>query len=71
MLKFTQSDVEQLRKSFELEFQAQILAKERDWALKYEEQKRDLERKCKDMEDEKKSYKENVQRLQKSHEEMR
>jgi chromosome segregation ATPase len=71
VLRFTQADVKQMRKTFELEFQAQILTKERDWAQKWEEQKRELERKYVEMDAEKKGYKDKIQRLQKSHEEMK
>jgi len=64
-------DVNRIRKDYELEFQAKLLAKERDWTLKYDEQRCELEKKCEELLAEKNRFIEKVQRLQKAHEDMK
>jgi predicted nucleic acid-binding Zn-ribbon protein len=71
VLKYTQLDVNRLNKEWELDFQAQLLAKERDWALKSEEQNREWEKKLADILSEKQRSDDRVKRLQKSHEDMK
>jgi len=56
VLKYSQSDVDRLRKQFELDAQARILAKEHEWLLKYEQKDKD-----------KKQLEEQVVKLEKSH----
>ena len=58
-------------KQFGLEFQAKLLAKERDWTVKFEEQKREFDKKCSEMATEKQRFIDKIQRLQKSHEDMK
>ena len=60
-----------MRKDFELEFQAQLLSKERDWTHKLDEQRRELERKTEDFIAEKQRSYDKIQRLQKSHQDMK
>jgi predicted Holliday junction resolvase-like endonuclease len=71
VLRYTQGDLNRMCKELELEFQAQLLAKERDWTLKYDEQRREHEKKCEELAAEKHRCIEKVQRLQKSHEDMK
>lgn len=71
VLRYTQADVSRMCKELELEFQAQLLAKERDWTLKYDEQRREHEKKCEELNAEKQRYVDKIQRLQKSHEDMK
>ena len=45
VLQYSSSDVARMKKEFELEWQARLLAKEREWLLKYdtyEEEKKQL-----------------------------
>ena len=74
MLKFSQTDVNQLLKEKEAELEAQLLANQRELDSKLEEQKRNLDvqkRKCAELSTEKLKSDEKVIRLQKSHEDMK
>jgi len=67
VLKFSQADVNQLLKEKEMELEARVLVKEREWISKVDEQKR----KCAELSVEKLQSDEKVIRLQKSHEDMK
>lgn len=69
--KYSQSDLMRLQKEWELEFQARLLAKEREWSEKSDELKRNLGVKYQHVEEEKVDLVNNIQRLQKSHEDMK
>lgn len=61
----------QIQKEWELQFQARLLAKEREWSQKSDELKRDLAKKHQHSEEEKADLFNRTQRLQKSHEDMK
>jgi len=67
VLKFSQSDVNQLLRDTEVKLEAQMLMKEREWMSKLDEQKC----KCSELSMEKLQSDEKVLRLQKSHEDMK
>ena len=69
--KYSQQDVLRLQQDAELEFQARLLAKERDWAKRAEGQRAEWERSRQPAEGEKNALQEKIQRLTKSHEDMK
>ena len=60
-----------MQKEWHLNFQSQLLAKERDWVLKLEEQKQEWQRKCKEFEDDKQKKLDKIAQLQQSHADMK
>ena len=60
VLKYSQSDVNRMRKEWELDSKARYLAKERDWLLKYDGQDSD-----------KKDLLKQIDKLQRSHDQMK
>ena len=44
VLKFSQADVNRMRREWELDYQARFLSKERDWVKKYEDQEREVDK---------------------------
>ena len=71
VLKYSQADILRVQKQWELDYQARLLAKERDWVLKSEVLIAEAEEKYARLDEENSGLNRKIVHLQMSHEDMK